>query len=191
MATNTDDRLSARERLCAAATELFYTEGIHTVGIERVIERAGVAKATLYNVFGSKNGLIKAYLLERHEALVGWLSQAADGAGEPRERILAVFDVLGALISDPTYRGCPFMNASAESPEAEVQEVAGLHRSWVRRMFETLAEEAGTKNPGLVAQQLVLLYDGVLVGSQLDRDESAAAAAREVAATIVDTATPA
>jgi len=71
MATNTDDRLSARERLCAAATELFYTEGIHTVGIERVIERAGVAQATLYNVFGSKNGLIKAYLMKKSTGTLG------------------------------------------------------------------------------------------------------------------------
>src|SRR6478672_1245067 len=138
MATDTGERMTARERLCAAATELFYAEGIHTVGIDRVIERAGVAKATLYSVFGSKNGLVKAYLLDRHELLVHWLSQAADGEGEPRERILA--------------------------------------------MFESLAEEAGTQNPRRVAQQLMLLYDGVLVGSQMDRDQSTAAAAKDVAA---------
>jgi AcrR family transcriptional regulator len=185
-----DQRLTARERLCAAATELFYAEGIHTVGIDRVIARAGVAKATLYNVFGSKNGLIKAYLLDRHELLTGCLSQAADGDGEPRERILAVFDVLGALISDPSYRGCPFMNATAESPEAEVNEVSDLHRQWVRRMFETLAEEAGAQDPERMAQQLVLLYDGVLAGSQMDRQHDTALAARDVAATILDAAMP-
>src|SRR5690349_17397815 len=73
------ERVSARERLLAAADELFYEGGIHTVGIDRVIERAGVAKASLYDTFGSKDALIRAYLEARHDArkarLTAWLER--------------------------------------------------------------------------------------------------------------------
>ena len=69
MATeSTVERVSARERLLAAASELFYEDGVHTVGVDRIVERAGVAKATLYTLFGSKEGLVRAYLTERHDA---------------------------------------------------------------------------------------------------------------------------
>ena len=70
------DRRSARERLLAAADELFYEEGVHTVGVDRVIERAGVAKATLYSAFGSKDELIRAYLAARHAARQGYDAEA-------------------------------------------------------------------------------------------------------------------
>src|ERR1700719_903459 len=104
MATRAPAAPSARERLLAAATELFYAEGIHTVGIDRVIERAGVAKATLYNVYGSKTELVKAYLLDRHELLVGYLEGVVATELPARSRVLAVFDLLGRLITEPSYR---------------------------------------------------------------------------------------
>jgi AcrR family transcriptional regulator len=185
----TDDRTAVRDRLCAAATELFYAEGVHSVGIDRVIERAGVAKATLYNVFGSKSELVRAYLLDRHELLTGHLLAATTIDAPPRARVLAVFDLLGVLISDPAYRGCPFVNASAESPDDGVLEVSDLHREWVRKMFERLVREAGARSSRRIAQQLVILYDGVLVGAQMDRTNTGPAAAREVAGLIIDTAT--
>src|SRR3954467_8319110 len=94
----------ARDRLLAAADELFYEGGIHTVGIDRVIERAGVAKATLYDTFGSKDALIRAYLEARHEArkarLTAWLERYED----PRERLLGVFDALADLMKSKGFR---------------------------------------------------------------------------------------
>src|SRR4051812_18939306 len=94
----------ARERLLAAANELFYAEGVHTVGIDRVIERAGVAKASLYSTFGSKEELVRAYLegraQSRHQRIEGHLATLAG----PREKILGVFDVQGEIVAQPTYR---------------------------------------------------------------------------------------
>src|SRR5580693_3603264 len=84
-------RPSARERLLAAANELFYNEGVHTVGIDRVIEQAGVAKASLYNTFGSKDELVRAYLETRHASLTQRITQAVERYDTPRERLLAVF----------------------------------------------------------------------------------------------------
>lgn len=181
---------SARERLLAAADELFYAEGVHSVGIDRVIEHAGVAKATLYNAFGSKDELIRAYLLRRHEARQARVARKLAGLELPRERLLAVFDVLSDVIAQPGFRGCAFVNASAEvTPGSRASEVCDSSRAWVRSLFRELASEAGADEPDRLAEQLVLLYDGASVAAQLDRNRGAAAAARTVAAALVDAAT--
>ncbi|HSS88036.1 MAG TPA: TetR/AcrR family transcriptional regulator, partial [Streptosporangiaceae bacterium] len=83
-------RPSARERLLAAANELIYNEGVHTVGIDRIIEQAGVAKASLYNTFGSKDELVRAYLEMRHASVTERIMQAVERYDTPRERLLAV-----------------------------------------------------------------------------------------------------
>src|ERR1700759_4165633 len=107
---------SARERLLAAANELFYDEGVHTVGIDRVIERAGVAKASLYNTFGSKDELVKAYLEGRHAKTAARIARWVDARDDPRGRLLAVFDAQNEMFADPEFHGCAFASASAESP---------------------------------------------------------------------------
>ena len=190
MATNaTAERPTARERLLAAADQLFYEEGVHVVGIDRVIERAGVAKATLYSAFGSKDGLIKAYLAERHDIRRRRLTTAVARHTDPRDRLLAVFDALGEAFAEPTYRGCAFLNASAEAgPESSIVQATDTYRAWVRELFTELAAAVGAADPAQLAGQLVLLYDGAGVSARMDRDPSAAAAARTVAAALVDLA---
>src|SRR5580698_9327965 len=106
---------AARARLLAAASELFYAEGVQSVGIDRVIEHAGVAKATLYSAFGSKEELIRAYLLGRHVEREARMNRELARFDNPRERLLGVFDVLGDSIAGPTFHGCAFINASAEA----------------------------------------------------------------------------
>ncbi len=110
------DRAPARERLLAAANELFYAEGVQTVGIDRIIERAGVAKASLYNLFGSKEELVAAYLELRHEQTTSRLVDAIDRFDDPRQKILAVFDTQAQLFEQPDFNGCAFMSASTEAP---------------------------------------------------------------------------
>jgi AcrR family transcriptional regulator len=189
MARDLNDKLTPRERLLAAADELFYREGVRSVGIDRVIERAGVAKATLYNAFGSKEELVKAYLDSRHEARRRRLAQAMEGIDSPRGKLLVVFDVMDKLFAAPGYRGCAFLNASAESPAGGlVEKVSDEYREWVRSMFEGLAYDAGASDPRQLAQQLVLLYDGATVAAQMDRDRTAALAAKDVATALVDAA---
>ena len=152
---------SARERLLAAADELFYEEGIHTVGIDRIIEKAGVAKATLYAAFGSKEGLIRAYLQGRLADRQGRVNRALAGVESPRERILAVFDVLGRFCEDPRFHGCAFVNASAESPPGSAAvEVSDESRAWNLALFTSLAAEAGAPEPAELARRLMQLYDG-------------------------------
>jgi AcrR family transcriptional regulator len=189
MSTKTMDRRSARERLLTAADELFYEEGVHTVGIDRVIERAGVAKATLYSAFGSKDELIRAYLQARHAARRERITRKLASYDTPRDRLLGIFDVLGESIAESGFRGCPFVNASAETrPGSTIEEVSDESRAWTRSLLVELGQAAGAADPERLARQLTLLYDGATVSARMDRDPGAAAAARAAAVTLVDAA---
>jgi AcrR family transcriptional regulator len=183
------ERRSARERLLAAASELFYEEGIQTVGIDRVIERAGVAKASLYDVFGSKEELIRSYLQALQETRVARFEQGLAKFRTPRDRLLGVFDVLGDLTRAPSFRGCAFMRASAElRPESSVRGAIEASRAWMRSLLAGLAKEAGAAQPERLARQLQILYDGAVLSAQLDGDVHAPATARAAAAQMVDEA---
>jgi AcrR family transcriptional regulator len=161
------EKASARERLLAAANQLFYGEGVHTVGVDRVVERAGVAKATLYTLFGSKDGLVRAYLEFRDEGIRERMTrQLAAQYKTPRERLLGVFDVQAITFAEPGFRGCAFGRASAEAPEGpSIDEVSEGHRAWLRSLFLELAKEAGASNPGELGRQLMLLYDGAAISA--------------------------
>lgn len=191
MAIRTVDRASARERLLAAAGELFYEEGVHSVGIDRVIDRAGVAKASLYNAFGSKDELVRAYLAARHAATRERISrELAARFDTPRQRLVGIFEVQGESFCKPGFRGCAFVAASAEArPGSTIEQASGEYRGWFRALFLDLARQAGARDPELLAQQLVLLYDGAGIAAWLDRDASAAAGASAAAAMLVDAAT--
>jgi AcrR family transcriptional regulator len=182
-------RASARDRLLAAANELFYAEGIHTVGIDRVIERAGVAKASLYNTFGSKDELIRAYLEARHARLAERITRAIDALGSPRDKLLGIFDAQGASIVEPAYRGCAFANASAESPAGSVvEQAADAYRAWLRSTFTDLARAAGVADAETLGRQMQLLYDGSAQSARMDRDRGAPGAARAAAEVLLDAA---
>ena len=180
---------SARERLLAAADELFYDEGIHVVGIDRIIEKAGVAKATLYSTFGNKEGLILAYLQARLERRQARVNAALATASTPRERVLAVFDVLSNYINDPRFHGCADINASAETePGSAVEAAVQASRRWRRSLFVDLARDAGVKDPELLGRQLELLYDGAMVTARVDGTPDAAAVAKQTATALLDAA---
>jgi AcrR family transcriptional regulator len=185
------ERKSARERLLAAADELFYEEGVNTVGIDRVIERAGVAKASLYDCFGSKDELIRAYLQGRHDAREARITAKLQQYDSPQKKILGLFDALDDVIAKPGFRGCAFVRASAEARSGSgVKDVCEASRGWTLALFTRLLREAGAKGVARRAQQLVLLYDGALVAGHVDGNLGAADAAREVAALILKTAIP-
>jgi AcrR family transcriptional regulator len=188
--TMTPDRLTARDRLLTAADELFYEHGVHSVGIDKVIERAGVAKASLYNTFGSKDELVRAYLQARHERREARIEREIAKHDAPHDRVLAVFDAMVAITEQPGFRGCAFLNASAEAaPGSSVEQVSATARGWVRSTFERLVAEAGAEDPKALAQQLVLLYDGASVTAQLDHRRDAALTARSAAAVLLAAAT--
>ncbi|HZQ27544.1 MAG TPA: TetR/AcrR family transcriptional regulator [Acidimicrobiales bacterium] len=175
---------SARERVLAQAFVLFYVQGIRAVGIDLLIARSGVAKASFYRNFPSKVELIVAYVDRRHQAWLAWLTEDVEARAEPpRERLLAIFDSLAVLFSDPDFRGCPVINAVAEvgADAPSVIHEALMCKASARRYVAGLAEAAGLPHPDDVAGQWELLIDGAFVAAQRTRAAAPAQAARRTA----------
>ena len=170
-------RRSARERLLAAARRAFYEEGVNTVGIDRVIERAGVAKASLYNTFGSKEELIRSYLVgaQGGAAARASMRRLATTARHRGSGCSACSTRMADICADPEFRGCAFLRASAESRAraAAADACATIRAAGPARLFVELAQRRGRAEPEQLAQQLVLLYDGAVGlgadGSRSDR----------------------
>jgi AcrR family transcriptional regulator len=181
-------KVPARERLLTAADELFYAEGVHTVGIDRVIERAGVAKASLYNTFGSKDELVRAYLQGRHAAVQARVSRHLAQYTDPRMRLLSIFEAQGELLAQTGYRGCAFSSAVAESPAEAVLDAVRTYRRWVRGLITDLARDAGAPDPEKLARQLHLVWDGAQQEFRVERDPAVAQTARETAGRLLDAA---
>jgi AcrR family transcriptional regulator len=175
-----DDR-SARSRIIDAAYDLFTREGIHSVGIDRVIAEAGVAKMTLYRHFKSKDDLVVAALARRQELWTEeWLKQEVERrAKTPVAKLLAIFDTFADWFETDDYEGCFFIKSLLESHDRRgaVGEASSLGLAHVRSFVRGLAEEAGVRDPDGFARQWQLLMTGAIVAAS-DRDRAAAGHAR-------------
>jgi AcrR family transcriptional regulator len=175
---NASERLSARDRLLAAADELFYSEGVHVVGIDRIVERAGVAKASLYSTFGSKDELVRAYLDKHFRNRQRSIERILAAHNTPREKLLGVFAEFEMALAGSEFRGCRFIMASAEArPDDASEVVAEEYRSWLLTLFTDLVRAAGAKDAKRLGRQLALLYDGAAVAARMDQDRRGAAIA--------------
>src|SRR5918998_5244139 len=124
-----------REHVLRVARELFYWEGIHATGVDRVASEAGVAPTTLYRLFASKDDLVAAYVEREDRLFREWFEEAVEAGGPgPRGSILAIFDALGEQVRPERCRGCPFQMALAEFPDASAQahRNAVANKAWVR-----------------------------------------------------------
>jgi len=161
---------AARERLLQTATELFYREGIHSVGVDRIVGAAGVTRATFYRHFPSKEDLVEAYLGVEDAAIRGAFAGARQLTDDPRELVGLVIAGLGDDVARRHTRGCPFINAAAEYPDpaSGVRQTVHTHREWFRSELEDLLTAAEVGDPTNAAGQLVLLRDAAMVGGYLD-----------------------
>jgi AcrR family transcriptional regulator len=175
---------SPAERLLAAAAKLFVRHGIRAVGIERLIAEAGVARASLYQSFGSKDELIAAYL-DRQDALdrAAWQRAAADAGSDPVDRALLLFDLAEASARKRRYRGCLYLNAATEFPDPHHPATAAIarHREWVTDLLSELLVEAGVHDVAETAAAVQLLYDGALAGSKLSKSTAPIMRGRKMA----------
>lgn len=167
------DGLSPAERLLATATELFAVNGIRAVGIDRILAESGVAKASLYSSYGSKDGLVHAYLdaLDFRDR-TRWEGAVAEVTA-PLDRVLAFFDLAAASAPVRNFRGCQYLNAVTEFPGDAVPMLAPVqaHRQWVfARIAENLAA-AEIADPESAAARIQLIYDGALAGSKFTHSE--------------------
>jgi AcrR family transcriptional regulator len=179
---------SARERILATATELFYQHGIHSVGIDLVIAKSGVAKMTLYRQFGSKDELVLAFLDRMNSEWMTWLRARVSSRGtRARHRPLTVFDALREWFDTPTFRGCPFVSTAAEfrDPAHPVHQAAWRFKQGLRDYFHELLRDGGYAKSEALADQLLLLADGAIVRAAMEGRSDSAIAARRAATSLL------
>ncbi|WP_377297900.1 TetR/AcrR family transcriptional regulator [Rhizobium sp. SGZ-381] len=181
-----------QDQILSTAGALFYREGIRAVGIDRIIEEARVAKATLYRHFPSKDHLVAAYLLQRHERVVASLEDVLRTVERPRDQIDTIFQRLFEKAESPDFRGCAFALAVAEHGDSErVVSVARRHKGTILDIFGRITSSAGIPSDetglSLASRHLALLYEGALATIAVNRDPQAALTARDCALALFDT----
>lgn len=177
-----------RERLLLAAQELTYTQGVG-VGVDALLKAAGVARRSLYEHFGGKDGLIAEMLrrstAEDEERYRATMAAAGD---DPRARLLAVVDRLGRIASDPDFHGCRYLAAdlALSDPDHPAHDVTRAYRRAVHGLFADEFVALGHARPEFAADQLLILVDGLLAAGATRPDSRPAAASRELAEFIID-----
>lgn len=182
-----------RDRLIEVAADLFYRNGIHATGVDRILAEASVAKMTLYKHFKSKEDLIIAAFERSEKEWREWFVSAVEGrAIEPKAKLLAIFDALEEYFDRDGWNGCPFIKASSEFPDLEnpVHRVAAHHQKMTRAYLTDIAAEAGAPDPGALAAQLHVLLEGAIATAQLTGDTSVVKDARAAGALLVERALP-
>ena len=179
------NRTSTASRILEAADRLFYHRGIRAVGVDTVAAEAGVSKRTLYNHFPSKDHLIAAYLTARFRPI-------PPSDAPAREQVLGAFDRLERIISDGSFRGCPYVNAVTEIGEAGHPAVAIARRfkEERRQWYRALLERLKAKDADGLATQLQLLFEGGLAAALVHGDPAVARSARSAAEILLDAALP-
>jgi AcrR family transcriptional regulator len=182
-----------REHVLEVAHDLFYGRGIRATGVDQVAAAAEVAPTTLYRLFGSKDGLVGAYVERADRQTRSWVDAAVGAAGEdPRARLLAIFDTLTELLRPPSYRGCACLMALAEYPDKDSppHEHAVVAKRWVRDRFaalvDDLAKTASVVQPAVLADELALVFEGAQAAAQALGADGPARLARPLAENLID-----
>ena len=162
--------LEVRDRILATASALFYRHGVRAVGVDLVVEEAGVAKTSLYRHFRTKDDLIAAFLRREDEDFWATWDQAAEPyPADAGAELRAQLDWIGERVGRPGYRGCPQINVAAEFPDIDPPARAGAiaHKKELRRRLRGIADRLGAKRPDDLALQLSLLINGAFVSAQV------------------------
>lgn len=159
----------ARSRLLQTASRLFYAEGLHSVGVDRIIASAPVTRATFYRHFPSKDDLLVAYLTQADEAIRAQVAAARADAPTPDDVIRAVAHTITDAISSKGFRGCAFLNAAAEYPDPDhpVHRAVLEHRDWFLTTATELFAAAEEIDPEPAARHFIMLRDGAMTAGCL------------------------
>ncbi len=177
-----------RDKILTIASSLFDSRGIQASGVDTIILEAGVAKATLYKHFPSKNQLVTAYLRDKSDKLYAWLdAQLSSTKAESQELLLLLCELMAQWISHPDFRGLPFHIASVEFPEAEhpVHQYSVELAAELQNYLCAIARLAGAKDPEALGQQLTILFEGAALVERLTPHAGAADRAKLAAMTLV------
>jgi AcrR family transcriptional regulator len=176
-----------RVRLLDAAERLFYARGVRAVGVDALVGEAGVATKTLYACFGSKDGLVEAYLRRRDERWLTWLREAVTAAPPGPDQVRAVFDALQTWFGAPDFNGCAFINIAGEMADVEAaRTVARDHKLALRAFLAEVAAGADVTSPEVLGDRLMLLVEGAIVTAHVEGDRAAADRGRSAALALVE-----
>lgn len=161
--------ISPKEKLFQTAARLFYQHGYRSIGVDTIAAESGIGKMTLYRHYPSKDDLIVAYLHDSNRLFWDQFEQITKDVPSARDKLLAFFVALQSYVLSPVCYGCPFINVTAEYPEAGYagHQVALEHKQSVLARFQQLAEEAGARDPAALANALFLLMDGAYVAARM------------------------
>jgi AcrR family transcriptional regulator len=177
-----------RDLLLDTAADLFYREGYHAVGIDRILAEAGLAKMTLYHHFASKEELIIAALERRGQAIGTAVTEAMGAAGSsPRKRLQALFDWHQRWFDSKAFNGCAFIRAVGEypDPDSPVHQAVVVHKMRSRERIQELLTELEVADPAGLAKQILLLLEGAIVSAHTFGDASIIESARDAALTLI------
>jgi AcrR family transcriptional regulator len=160
---------AARERLLDTAAQLFYAEGINTVGVSRIVEEASVTLATFYRHFPSKQDLALAYLQRVHDDFADRAAAAQEAAERPSDVLEFIGHNITAQLLEPGFRGCAFINAASEfeDPEGPIMRAVLAHRAWFHGLVREAFTSAGHARPDVAARHYVMLRDGATTAGHL------------------------
>jgi len=179
------ERPDSRKKIVDAAYGLFNLEGINTTGIDRIIDRSGVAKKTFYNHFPSKTKLISEYFRVRDREWLARLERFSARPADPTEKVLALFDALKEWFKEPDFAGCPFIRGLAEfGVESADPELAGClssHFGKTAKLVEGLLRNARPKDYRKLVPQILSLLSGATVLAHATKDPSSAEINKEMA----------
>jgi len=159
-----------RDRILATASDLFYQHGIRAVGVDLVVEKAGVAKTSLYRHFGTKDDLVVAFLQRMDEEFwKTWDEVSQQHPDDGRAELKAQLEWIGERVNQPDYRGCPQLNIAAEYPELghPARKFAKAHKREMRRRLKNIAEKLKSADPDQLAGQLAVLINGAFVSTPM------------------------
>ena len=179
-----DTRVGPRERLLAVAEQMTYAEGLN-VGVDALLREANVARRSLYEHFGGKDGLLVEVLRRSTEQDLRRYHEVMDAAGtDPRVRLLAIFDDLDAVTSGPGFRGCRYLAADLALPAAEhpVHAVSAAYRAEVHTLLRAECDKLGRADAGELADRIHLLIEGVLAAAAFGAIDQPARTARRIVA---------
>lgn len=180
--------MNMNEKILATATSLFETRGIQASGVDTIIAEAGIAKATLYKHFPSKNLLITAYLRDKSNKFYAWLnSRLATKKADSIDILITLCELVEQWISTPEFHGLPFHIAAVEFPDPEhpINQYSSVLAVELQGYLSKIAATAGAKDPEAIGQQLTMLFEGAALVERISPGSGAANRAKNAAITLI------
>lgn len=180
--------MKMRDKILATATQLFESRGIQASGVDTIIAEAGIAKATLYKHFPSKNLLVTSYLREKSDRFYTWLNDSLSSKkASSLDVLISLCELVEQWIMTPEFNGLPFHIASVEFPDPEhpINQYSSVLAAELQGYLSKIAATAGAKDPVTLSQQLTMLFEGASLVEKLNPGSGAATRAKHAAITLI------